>query len=40
MGNDLPPPDLARALCSKPLAPTLGLQRKGYWEEVNPLLVE
>ena len=40
MGNDLPPPNLACALCSKPLAPTLGLQRKDYWEEVNPLLVE
>ena len=36
MGNDLTPPDLARALCSRPLAPTLGLQRKDYWEEINP----
>ena len=51
MGNDLPPPDLERALCRKPpdleralcrkpLAPTLGLQRRDYWEEVNPLLDE
>ena len=27
MGNELPQPDLARTLCRKPLAPTLGLQR-------------
>ena len=40
MGDDLPPLDLALALCSRPLAPTLGLQRKDYWEEINPLLVE
>ena len=40
MGDDLPPPDLACALCSRPLAPTLGLKRKDYWEEINPLLVE
>ena len=39
MGNDLPPPDRARTLCSKPLTSTLGLQRKDYWEEVTPLLV-
>ena len=40
MGNDLPQPNLARALCRKPLAPTLGLQRWDYWEEVHPLLEE
>ena len=40
MGNNLPPPDLARALCRKPRAPTLGLQRRDYWEEVNPLIDE
>ena len=40
MGHDLPPPDLERALCCKPLAPTLGLQRRDYWDEVNPLLGE
>ena len=40
MGNDLPPANLERALCRKPLAPTLGLQRRDYWEEVNPLLEE
>ena len=40
MGNDLPPPDLERALCRKPLAPTIGLQRLDYWEDVNPLLEE
>ena len=40
MGNYLPPPDLERALCRKPLAPTLGLQRQDYWEEVSPLLEE
>ena len=27
MGSDLPPPDLERALCHKPLTPTLGLHR-------------
>ena len=40
MGDDLPPLGLEGALCGEPLAPTLGLQRKDYWEEVNPLLVE
>ena len=40
MGNDLPPPDLERALCRKPLTPTLGLQRRDYSEEVYPLLEE
>ena len=40
MGDDLPPPGLAGTLCSEPLAPTLGLQRKDYWQKINPLLVE
>ena len=39
-GSDLPPPDLEHALCHNPLTPTLGLQRRDYWEEVNPLLEE
>ena len=38
MGHDLPPPDLKLALCPNSLAPTLGLQRQAYWDEVNPLL--
>ena len=38
MGHDLPPPDLALALCPNSLALTLGLQRRAYWNEVNPLL--
>ena len=37
-GHDLPPPDIALALCPNSLAPTLGLQRRAYWDEVNPLL--
>ena len=40
MGDDLPPPNLERALCRKPLAPTLGLQRRDYWQEMNPLMEE
>ena len=40
MGLDLPPPDLAFALCPNSLQPTLGLQRRAYWEEINPLLAE
>ena len=38
MGHELPPSDLALALCPDSLAPTLGLHRGAYWEEVNPLL--
>ena len=34
MGN------LDRALCPNSLAPTLGLQRREYWEEINPLLAK
>ena len=40
MGCDLPPPDLERALCPNSLAPTLGLQRRDYWDEINRLLEE
>ena len=40
MGKDLPPPDLAAALCPNSLDPTLGLGRRDYWEEINPLLAE
>ena len=38
MGHDLPPPDLALALCPNSLAPTLGHHRRAYWDEVYPLL--
>ena len=38
MGHKLPPPDLALALCPNSLESTLGIQRRAYWEEVNPLL--
>ena len=40
MGIDLPPPDLAMSLCSNSLEPTLGLQRRAYWDEINPLLAK
>ena len=40
MGHNLSPLDLALALCPNSLAPTLGLHRWAYWEEVNPLLQE
>ena len=38
MGQELPPPDLALALTPNSLEPTLGIQRRACWEEVNPLL--
>ena len=38
MGGDLPPPDLASRLTPNALDQTLQLQRKAYWEEINPLL--
>ena len=38
MGDSMPPPNLDRALCPNSLAPTLGQQRREYWDEVNPLL--
>ena len=40
MGKELPPPDLAAALCPSSLDPTLGLGWWDYWEEINPLLAE
>ena len=33
-----PEANLERALCPASLADTLGLQRRAYWDEVNPLL--
>ena len=38
--DSMPSPNLDRALCSSSLAPTLGLQRREYWDEVNPLLAK
>ena len=38
MGDSMPPPNLDRTLYPNSLAPTLGLQRREYWDEVNPLL--
>ena len=40
MGLNLPPQDLALSLCPNYLEPTLGLQRRAYWDEINPLLAE
>ena len=31
-------PNMEKALCPSSLADTLGLQRRQYWEEVNPIL--
>ena len=33
MGDSMPPPNLDRDLCPNSLAPTLGLQRREYWDE-------
>ena len=38
MTNWSPEANLERALCPASLADTLGLQRRAYWDEVNPLL--
>ena len=38
MTNWSPKPNLERALCPASLADTLGLQRRAYWDELNPLL--
>ena len=38
ISEDCPQPGLALELCNKPLTPTLLLQQKDYWEEINPLL--
>ena len=40
MGKELPPPDIAVALCPISLDTTLGLARQDYWELINPLLAE
>ena len=40
MSYELPPPNLALSLCPNLLEPTLGIQRRAYWEEVNPLLTK
>ena len=38
MSNWVPETQLENALCPTSLAKTLGLQRKDYWEELNPIL--
>ena len=38
MSHELPPPDLTLSICPNSLESTLGIQRRAYWEEVNPLL--
>ena len=38
MTNWSPEDNLERALCPASLADTLGLQRRAYWDEVNPIL--
>ena len=40
MSDSVPAPNLDRALCPNSLAPTLSLQRREYWEEINPLLAK
>ena len=34
----LPPADLTLALCENSVLPTLGLGRRDYWDEINPIL--
>ena len=38
MANWVPETHLEKALCPSSLADTLGLQRRDYWEELNPIL--
>ena len=38
MTNWAPEPNLEKALCPASLADTLGLQRRAYWDELNPIL--
>ena len=38
LSSTLPPADLALVLCENLVLPTLGLGRRDYWEEVNPIL--
>ena len=40
MDRELPPPDLTLTLTPNSLDPTLGIQRRVYWEEINPLLAK
>ena len=40
MSDCVPAPNLDRALCPNSLDPTLGLQRREYWEEINLLLAK
>ena len=38
MANWVPEPNMEKALCPASLADTLGLQRREYWDELNPIL--
>ena len=38
MANWVPEPNMEKALCPASLADTLGLQRRDYWDELNPIL--
>ena len=38
MANWVQEPNMEKALCPSSLADTLGLQRRHYWEELNPIL--
>ena len=38
MAHWVPEPNMEKALCPSSLADTLGLQRRQYWEELNPIL--
>ena len=40
MSSCVPEPHLERALCPTSLAKTLGLQRREYWEKLNPILTK
>ena len=38
LSSTLPPADLALELCENLVRPTLGLGRRDYWDEINPIL--
>ena len=38
MASWVPEPNMERVLCPASLADTLGLQRRAYWDELNPIL--
>ena len=38
LSSTLPPADLTLALCKNSVLPTLGLGRRDYWDEINPIL--